>query len=235
MFPRWIHYEAVVDPAAGGGGIVDPAPAEETFQISQEDWQATQERLAQLADLEQQIPVAPGQQQQRPDDGFDDVREGLGLLGVDASRYDAYLDARIAQATAPLQQTQQFVTEQQYSELVADVAADVASRTGDFDRELAEMYASRFLDGEIQKAGGNVIRGLEVTMEKAAQMARDYEKKIREQSVAQYTNQLTTLAGVPGEPGSSYSQGVSQRVIPDFAKTRESVTARMFGDGFETS
>lgn len=221
------EFEAVETPAAPAGGEA----AEEAGWAgpSQEEWEAAQERLSRLDEIEQRIPVAPAYQQQVQDDGFGDVREAFSLLGLDASRFDAYLGARLGPAIAPFAETHEQIQLAEGEERAMDILSSIASEKGDFDQERARMIADSFLPAAVAKFGPGPKAAEEaLALAAADQMA--YEKKLRDAAIAQHTNQLSTLAGAPAEPGTSYSQGVQQRVIPDFRKGG-SVTERMFGGG----
>jgi hypothetical protein len=223
------EFETVTDPAEAeaGGDPVEPAYAGPTA----EEWADAQGRLARLDEIESRIPVAPAHQQPTQTDGFDDIREAFGLLGLPADRFDAYLASRTAPMMAPYAQTHEAIPLAEGEERAMDVLASIASEKGDFDQQRARMIADSFLGDAVAKYGPGP-KAAEEALALAAADQIAYEKRLRDEAIVQHTNQLTTLSGVPGEPGSSYSQGVQQRTVPDFRKGG-SVAERMFGQGVD--
>lgn len=206
--------EPAADPAADPAA--PPAPA---WSMTEEQYNELANAVGQLARLEQQRAAV-----YQPDQPRDDA--------ADWDPFDPNSVRQLIRSEmAPFQETQQTVAEAQWQETIDDVMTDEASRNGDFDHELAELYALRILPEELQRAGGNQIQALERTVERAAALVRERDRRRDEQAVARYTNQVSTLAGAPAEPGSSYSQGIEQRVVPDYRKPGSgSVTDRFFAD-----
>lgn len=207
-----------VEPAA-----VEPAePGEPAWSPSQDDWQQLQGAVGYLAQLEQQRAQVylPAQNQgevplpdpwERPDSYQDDLKRwGQSLV-------------------APVREYQ---TQAQYAEAeerLHDMLSDFATRDGEFDVDLARIRVDRLFP-QMQQRYGNGAKAAEAAAEAAAAEQRAYEQKLYEKSVAKYTNQLSTLSGAPGEPGSSYTQGVQQRTMPDY-RQGGSVTNRFFNGG----
>lgn len=213
-----LMFEAPIDAGAAPPAldVGDPDPGEPAAWSgpSQDEWQALQQQNAELLEYVQglQQPAAPVQQQQGPvvpDPFADDYADQL----------QAYVEAHIA----PLRDFQQGVQQQEGHEQAMDVLADLAARDGEFDREEAFYRAQRYVQsGRIQDG--------EKALEQAAKDQRAVEARYREAGVALHTNQLATLSGVPGEPGSSYAQGVQQRQMGDY-RQGGSVTDKFFRDG----
>lgn len=212
--------EPLIEPAVEPGA----EPAAEPWSLSQDEWSQFQQQqqelssaVSYLANLEQQRASVyqPQPGGQPAPDAWEDP--------------DAWFEAKLQDRLAPFQQTQQQVAVNQWQETIADIMEAEASERGDFDQDLADLYATRIYPEELQRAGGDQIRALEATVQKAAQLVRDRDRQRDEQAVARYTNQVSTLAGAPAEPGSAYSQGIEQRVVPDYRKGAGSVTERFFG------
>ena len=85
---------------------------------------------------------------------------------------------------------------------------------------------------DMQRKYGATPQAAEAAIEAAAHQQRAYEQRQRERYVAEHTNHISTLAGAPGEPGSSYTVGVQQRTMPDY-KQGGSVASRFFGPNRE--
>ena len=85
---------------------------------------------------------------------------------------------------------------------------------------------------DMQRKYGATPQAAEAALEAAAHQQRAYEQQQRERYVAEHTNHISTLAGAPGEPGSSYTVGVQQRTMPDY-KQGGSVASRFFGPNRE--
>ena len=211
--------EPVVEPEA------EPTaePVEPAWAPSQDEWQQISDAVGHLAQLEQQraqvYQPQPGDQNQIDIDPFGE-NFGEQLRGV------------IRQELTPYQEFQQSVAIGEAEERAMDILSDLASKDGDFDKDVARLRAEQMLPEMTAKYGPGV-KAAEAALEAAAQQQRAYEQKLYEQAVAKHTNHLATLSGAPGEPGTGYTVGVSQRTMPDY-REGGSVTRRFFGPDRET-
>ena len=211
--------EPDVDPAP------DPAPDAEPAWSgpSADEWGAVLSYVNAQAQREQQMAqlygAGPQQQEgpQRPDpwNRPDTFQDDL----------DAYIGARMA----PVQQFTQEAALAEAEERAQDILGDLVAKHGEFDKEVAYARANVLLPQMVQRYGQGP-KAAEAALEAAAQAQLAYETQVREKAIAQYTNQIKTLAGAPGEPGSTYQVGVQSRTIPDY-RAGGSVTDRVFGRG----
>lgn len=200
----------------------EPEPAEPAWSVSQEDWQQTQEALQQLSEMVQQQPrlVYPGQdQQQQPQYPEYDPYDPQSLL--------QFVRTGLQPDLAPLAQTHEEIVMGEAEERAMDILGDIKAKIGDFDLEDARLRADKFMPQMVAQYGAGP-RAAEAALEKAAHEQFQKEQKWREAAVAQHTNQLATLSGAASEPGSTYTVGTQQRVIPDY-RQGGTVTGRFFG------
>jgi len=211
-------------------GAAPLPPAEPAYQgPSPEEWEQSQAELAQLREFaqRQREVFAPQQQQtqQLPDiDLFADnpTEQIANLLGH-------MLDQRLA----PFQEWQQQQQLGEAEEVALDILEDDVARNGDFrDKEraiaAARALANLYMPEEAQRHGYGP-QAAEAALFRAAADIREYEKAVAEAALNEHTNQMRTLSGAPGEPGSAYTQGTQTRTTPNYRESGMSVTDRMFG------
>lgn len=194
------------------------APAAEAWAPSQDEWNQLSTAVSYLAGLEQQrAQVYQPQQAQQP------------TIDPFAEDYATQIRGLVQSELQPYAEFQQSVREQEADERLNDMLHDEAAKGGEFDVELARMRMDRIAFELAPRYNGDLWAASEKAAELAAQQQRDYERSINDRAVSQYTNQLATLSGAPGEPGSTYTQGVQQRTMPDYTKGG-SVANRFFGE-----
>lgn len=201
------------DPAADG--LEPPAAAPEQWAMSQEQFDELQGNLSFLMEQEQrrQQMFAPQQQQEPQGPSFYEDPDG-------------WLEHRLAERLAPLQEFQEEIKIQEGSERAKDMLSDLASRGGDFDHDLAMLRAEQILP-QMKRQYGDTWQAAEKALEAAAEQQRKWEQARDQAAVQQHTNHITTLAGAPGEPGSTYG-GAQQRTMPNY-RTGGSVTDNLLG------
>ena len=205
-----------VDPAP-----VDPAPEPaQSWAPSQDEWEQVTGALGYLAQLEQQRAQVYQPQSSQGQPTLPDPWERPDTFQQD-------LQAYIAAQVAPVQQFTNEAALSEAEERAMDILTDLASSGGEFDKDLARIRADHLLP-QMQQRYGNGPKAAEAALEAAASEQRAYEQKMYEQAVSRHTNHLATLSGAPGEPGSTYVQGVTQRTMPDYRKGG-SVTGKFFG------
>lgn len=205
---------------------LEPAPEaapEAPWAPSQDEWQQIAGAVGYLAELEQRR----SQVYEQPGGGETPVE----IDPFDPDSVAAYVDQLVQQRTAPLQQLHQQITHDEGEERARDILADDAAANGEFDIDMARLRADRILP-QLNARG---IRGPKAAQEALAQAAKDqraYETERDKKAVERHMNQLQTLNGAPGEAGSTYSQGVQQRVMPDY-RGGGSVVSKFFGANAE--
>lgn len=219
---RYVYEFETPDPGGTGDpGIGEPAPAEPAAEPawtgpSQDEWgsvmtyvQAQQQREAQIA----QMYGAPGTQQPEAPDLYDDP--------------DAWLEHKLSQRLAPVEQFQREVSMEEANERAMDILGDLASRDGDFNKQIARLRAEELLP-KFQQQYGNTPQAAEAALAAGAHQQREYEAEERKRYVDEHTNHIATLAGAPGDPGSTFVQGTQQRTMPNYREGGR-VTDRFFG------
>jgi len=188
-------------------------PAETTWAPSQEEWGQLTQAVNYLAQLEQQRAQVyqPPQQDYQDWDPYD--REQVRAL--------------FREEFQPYAQDREQARLGEAEELARDILTDLAKRDGEFDIDLARLRAEQHLP-EMQQRYGFSQKAAEEALARAAEEQRQWELQRDGQAVNRYTNQIATLAGAPGEAGSTYTQGVQQRTMPDY-RQGGTVTQRFFG------
>lgn len=207
------------EPPPGGEPPAEPEPPAWTGP-TQEEWQqvqATNQALAEFVQRQQQV-YAPPQQGETEPDFYDDP--------------NAWLDYKLGQRLAPIEQTHQRELLDEAEERAMDILHDLSTRDGEFDKDLARARADRLLP-QFQAKYGNTPQAAQAALEAAAQQQREWEAQFGQRAVAQHTNHIATLAGAPGEPGSTIVSGVQQRTMPNYREGGR-VTDRFFGPNRET-
>jgi hypothetical protein len=166
------------------GAAVEPveAPVEDTsWMPSQEEWQATQERLAQFEQV--LAPQPPQYQPQGPPipDPFSETY---------AQDLQAYTQAQLAPLHQFVEQQQIAQGEQQAMEMLGEIAA----REGEFDKNMAWMIAR---DTAATRGAPTSDRESQQLLAEAARQVREYEKRIGEAYHQQQIEQIQTVAGAP--------------------------------------
>lgn len=193
------------------GAPVEPieAPEEPAFTVTPEEWQATQERLAQF----EQAIAPPPQYQPQPQappvpDPFSETY---------AQDFQAYTESMMAPYAQFQQQLQYQAAEEQARETLDQHAATL----GEFDRDMAWARANML-----------TYQGVEVTkaLEQAAKETREYERRVGEAYHQQQIEQIQQVAGAPR--GMPAGVGGAQTVgAGGYGNVSGAVTARLFGPG----
>jgi hypothetical protein len=165
------------------GAQVEPTelPPEQDvgWMPSQEEWQATQERLQQF---EQALtPQQPQYEQQGPPipDPFSET-------------YSQDLQQFVQAQLEPYAQFQQQLQMQEAEERGMEILNQHASSLGEFDREMAWARANQLV-----AQFGSDARAAERALEQAAKDTREYEKRVGEAYHQQQIEQIQTVAGAP--------------------------------------
>lgn len=220
---RFIDFETVPDGDTGPAAppAADPPAAPEGWQgPSQDEWASVAGAVQTLAQLEQsrasiyQPPANQPNVPPVPDPWADDYPEQL----------EAYVNHRVA----PFQQYVQQQDSQRGTEAAKAYLDEQASEGGDFDRDIAMMRAHQLMP-QMQARYGYTPKAAEEALAQAAKDQRAWEKARADAAVSAHQNHLETLSGAPGEPGTTYMQGVQQRTMPNY-RDGGSVAARFFGE-----
>lgn len=198
------------------GAPVEPTePVQEPgFAVSPEEWQATQERLAQFEQI-LQPPPPPWQQQPQGPPVPDPFAENY------AEQFQHYTEALMA----PYAQFQQQVQLAEAEERGMEILSQHAQTIGEFDREMAWARANQLI-----YQFGSDPRAAERALEQAAKETRDYERRVGEQYHQQQLEQLQTAAGAPrGLPAGQ--AGAQTLGVGSYGNVPNAVTNRMFGRG----
>lgn len=211
------------------GNTPPSEPAEAPFSISPEQWAESQANQQAVLDwiASQQQPQQPYEQgPQRP---------GIDLFADDAEdQIFGLVQNAVQQAMSPYAEWQQSQQMTEAEDRAYDIIDDIVAREGEFaSGELAHPMilarAESFYQEEAQRLGYGP-QAAESAINRAAAEVRAYEKAVREAGIAQHTNQLATLSGQPGEPGSQYAVGTQTRVTPDY-RAGGSVADHFFNGG----
>jgi hypothetical protein len=198
------------------GGEPEGQPTEEAWSgVTQEQWEESQQTLAQANDAlgymyERLGPVIDGPQQaQAPQpmqiDPLDDNFQG---------QLDRYLEEKIAPYA-------EYVQAQQFREGEAraqDILSDIKARDGDFvfdgSTDKARMLANEYIGEMNQQYPGQLAKAAEAAIEAAAKDVRAWEQEVKNAAIEQYRNELAGLSGVPRQQPAAGSNGTQQFAIP---------------------
>lgn len=186
----------------------DPEPA---WAPDPAEWQATQDRLNQIAQVVQPQPQWQPQPQGPPiPDPFADNY---------AEQFQAYTEAMMAPYAQFQQQIQLAEAEERGMEILNTHAATI----GEFDRDMAWARANQLI-----YQFGNDPRAAERALEQAAKETREYERRVGE---AYYQQQIEQIQGVAGAPrGIPAGPGGAQTVpVGNYGTGPNAVTNRIFG------
>lgn len=199
-------------PEGGGdapvGDVVTETPAEPAWTgPSQDEWQQTQEQLAQYAQMLQPPQQNPEQQPLAAPDPFSESYQ---------QDLEAYIDSRVA----PFQQFQQQVQLAAAEERAMELLNQQASTVGEFDRGMAMARANQIM----YQNGGTP----ESALAQAAKETREYERRVGEQYHQQQIEQIQGVAGAPRHlpPGTPAGQTVP---VGSYGNQPNAVTNRLFG------
>lgn len=185
-----------------------PVETEPAFQVSPEDWQATQDRLAEIQQVVQPTPQWQPQPQGPPiPDPFADNYE---------QQFRDWNEAQLA----PYREFQQQVALQQAEEQAHGILDQHAATLGEFDRDMAWARANQLMF----ENGGDPNKALE----QAAKDVREYERRVGEQYHQQQVEQVQTISGAPRvlQPGAAGAQTIG---VGGYGNVPNAVTTRMFG------
>jgi hypothetical protein len=169
----------IVPEGAPAESVELPPEQDVGWMPSQEEWQATQERLQQF---EQALtPQQPQYEQQGPPipDPFSET-------------YSQDLQQFVQAQLEPYAQFQQQLQMQEAEERGMEILNQHASSLGEFDREMAWARANQLV-GQY----GSDARAAERALEQAAKDTREYEKRVGEAYHQQQIEQIQTIAGAP--------------------------------------
>lgn len=176
-----------------------PEPVEPSWEgPTQEAWEQTQ---AELNWFREQAARA---QEPEPDySQFDPFNDNF------AQNY-AQLAQRVEEIASYVQQAQG----REGQELLIDVIHDDISRNGELlmgeDAFPQVIAAARQLMPDMQRRYGNGDRAAEEAIYKAMSAHREQEQALRQRIIDQHTNQLSTLANAPREPGAGGASPAGQ-------------------------
>jgi hypothetical protein len=210
--------ELTPEPVEQTGETGDAGTEQQPWAPSQDEWNQVTQAVTVLAQLEQQRAQVyqPQQQQQAEFDPFD-ANSVRNLVQNEMAPYQQFqVETQLAEA----------------EEYALDILSNLASQHGDVNLELARLRADALLPA-MNAQYGQTSRAAEAALERAYQEQKQYEEKQYSDAVSKYSNQIATLAGAPGEPGSTYTVGVQQRTMPDYRQGGR-VTDRFFGANRET-
>lgn len=183
-------------PGIGGEPAEPVAPEPEPFQISQEDWERSQQGQSYLINRLEEI-ARIGEQPQDPR-GFTLPEDSL-LSESDLQVFNQMIEQRLA----PFQETSNRWMQSEGEELALDVISDDAAQNGDFifdgskqkARDLSENYYPQFA-----ARYGAGAQAAEAAIRQACADTRDWEKQVGQAFMEREQNQLSTLAGAPRSP-----------------------------------
>ena len=187
---------------------VEEAPVEQPWAPDPAEWQATQERLEQLAQVVQPQP----QWQPQP--------QGPPIPDPFSENYAEQFQQYTEHLMAPYQQFQQQLQLAEAEERGMEILNEHAQTLGDFDRDMAWARANML-----------TYQGIDVhkALEQAARETREYERRVGEAFHQQQMEQIQTVAGAPR--GMPAQVGGSQTVpVGNYGNVPNAVTARMFGN-----
>jgi hypothetical protein len=196
--------ETPVEPQAEPEAQVEPEAAAEPWAgPTQEEWEATQERLAQY------------EAQQQPEEGEPEPFQLDPYADDFQDQLDRYLDSRLA----PVSQYTESAMQAEAEERAMDIIQDIASREGEFlfpeqSPKIARSLANEFI-GEEQQRYGFGPKAAEAALERAVKAVREYEQTIGKAYHERQMNQLGTLAGAPRQPGVAGTQAAPSTPTPE--------------------
>lgn len=232
---------------AGGGepvpptGVTEPAPAwspDDPAFLEAVDGRALElidSRFGPLAELLQQTLVGGegggqpgGPQQLLPPDPFSD-NYAQEFAAYQASRDEQMFgrfEQMLGQISQPLQAQMEQATVAEGNQRLQDMIADDIARHGDFPRAPGETESkaqqlvqpiAEALFPQVSSRYGNTPRAAEAAISQAAGIVRGLVAEAKTAGVEEYKNQLGTLAGVNGEPGTGAAgaQGLSDTQDPN--------------------
>jgi hypothetical protein len=237
-------FDFEVDPGAGEPGLLgDPAAGEpggeaEPWSLSQDDFAQLGSRFDQLAETVEQLArleAARAQPylQQQPQGG------GEVPLPDPWNRPDSYEDDLRAWGESlvqPFQQRFETLDHQDGQERLTDVLTDLEGEKGEFLAPTRDdMYAlatakARELYPQFAARMGNGDPAAEAAMGAAFDYAKGVEKKLVEAAIARHTNEIAELAGAPRPPGSSYSEGLQVRAVPDWRTDNRTIAEKLMAE-----
>jgi hypothetical protein len=149
---------------------------------SQEEWQATQDRLAQVEQVLAPQPTYQPQPQGPPiPDPFTETY---------AQDLQAYTQAQLAPIQQFIEQQQMERGEQQAMEMLGEIGA----RDGEFDKDMAWVIAR---DLAATRGVPSNDRESQHPRTEAAKQVREYERRVGEAYHQQQIEQIQTVAGAP--------------------------------------
>jgi hypothetical protein len=196
--------EPAVEPA------VEPAAPDEDVWTgpSQEEWEATQARLAQADELVRAV------EQSR-------AREAGPLSQYDPefrSELDQYLEQRLTPYETSLQQQRANETE----ELMKDALHDLSVSGGEFDIAEARRRFDEYA-GPMVERYGMTEKAAQKALEAAAVAQREYEASIEARGVERYQNQMRGISQARREPPAAGAPAASVHVSPPGGDEQELV------------
>jgi hypothetical protein len=205
------------EPAVDETPVAEETAAEEPWQLSRDDWEATQYALSQIAQQYQQ----PAVQQQPLEEGRPpeyDPFDPQSVAAYNEWERQQTLTA-IQEMISPLATRAQQEAEQEQASLLKDAAVDVETRKGEFlgdepSRSFAReqmLAAARDALPELAQRYGMTDRAAELALEQGYQQVKAYQDAIAKAAIERHTNEISTLAGAPQDPAGG---GTGLRVTP---------------------
>lgn len=196
--------EGVAPPA------VEPEPAWEG--VSQEDWEAQQQFVAQAQEMLQRLaPVADYMQQVPGPEQFGQQQQGEPF-DIFADNSEEQIRRMIREETAPYAEVVQARQLEELEGRARDMIGDTESRLGELMRpayeegqrgldpgDLVLQFAQAYSPEMVQKYGPGV-RADEAAIEMAYEQVKTYQEALLQASQQRDFNQASTLSSAPREP-----------------------------------
>lgn len=227
-------------PEDGGGapGVEPPAPEPEAWAgPSQEQWEQTQQALGQLGPVSEYVQQQMAERQRyaewQAQQGQQQARYDIDLFGEDpGSQIAAIVQHQLQQAMAPFADFMQGSQLSEAEERALDILEDDIAQNGEFlvgdgAMEAARALANAYMPELVQQYGYGP-QAAEAALVRAAATIRQYEQAVSKAAIDRHLNQLRTLDGAPGEPGTTYGVGAQELITGDY-RAGGRVTDRFFG------
>ena len=173
--------------------VAEEAPAaEQPWAPDPAEWEATQQRLAEL----QQVVQPQPQWQPQP--------QGPPIPDPFSENYAEQFQQYTEHLMAPYQQFQQQLQLAEAEERGMEILSEHAQTLGEFDRDMAWARANML-----------TYQGVDVhkALEQAAKETREYERRVGEAYHQQQIEQFQGLGQVRREPGQSGQTGAASQLI----------------------
>lgn len=213
--------EQVPEAAPVDAPVVDTPAAEPAFQVDPAEWQQTQERLQEIAQIVQP-PPQPWQQQQPQGPPLPDPWNRPDTYEQD---FQTYIDHQLQ----PLHQLQNEMTNAEGHEKAMGMLDQITARDslGEIDKEMAWTVARQMVATGQARAPQNDHEAEQILVTAAKQVdasMRAYAERYHQQQI----EQVQTISGAPRvfQPGAAGAQTLG---VGGYGNVPNAVTTRMFG------